>query len=119
MLVHIHSHCRVRLTFPTRSDNTTAEASANSLFSTKFPLCLVLEKIGFLAALHAIKLDVTHIPGPQNDAADLLSRWDGQATLPSMFSPQHRTHLSLASLWQTHASASVYPPNSTLAWLRS
>ncbi|CAE6910823.1 unnamed protein product [Symbiodinium sp. CCMP2592] len=51
-----------------------AQAGLNKMFSTKFPLGLVLEHIALLAAMHRISIDVSHVPGAKNCKADALSR---------------------------------------------
>ena len=66
---------RISIRIPTLSDNTTAEAASNKLFSTTMPTALFLEKISLLVSSSSIEVDVSHIPGHDNDFADaLLSR---------------------------------------------
>ena len=40
----------------------------------------LLSNIWLLTAIFNIQLTVTHIPGAQNEVADLLSRWQGTDT---------------------------------------
>ena len=82
------------------------------------PHALVLEKISLLLALNGMLVETQHIPGAANQQADMLSRWDGIATLPPQFQAINRVHFTLESLWQVKAQFHVYPPGSTISWLR-
>ena len=61
---------RIPIRIPTLSDNTTAEAAANKLFSTLTPLALFLEKLSLLVSSSNVEVDITHIAGHDNDYAD-------------------------------------------------
>ncbi|CAK9036628.1 unnamed protein product [Durusdinium trenchii] len=64
---------RLPLRVQTLSDNTGAEAGSNKLFTTSFPQCLFVEKLCLLAACTCTEMDVSHIPGADNEEADALS----------------------------------------------
>ena len=115
--VQITGHCRLPLKIFTQTDNTGTEAVVNSLFSTQFPLALVLEKISIVIANHGLILDAQHIPGKSNVDADFLSRWTGTPDLPQKFQPNFRVQISIETLWKSRAAPAVYPIGSTLSWL--
>ena len=73
---------RIPLRIPSVSDNTSAEAGINRVFSTAHPLCLFLEKVSLLASKCCLDLDISHIAGHDNDIADKLSRWDFESSIP-------------------------------------
>ena len=58
------------------SDNTGAETCANKLYSSQMPLAAFSQRLALLSSYCGIFLDVTHIAGPKNEAADFLSRRD-------------------------------------------
>lgn len=111
------SHVRFPFRIVTHSDNTTAEATGNSLFSTKMPLALVLERLSFFCSRKAIRLEVQHIAGASNDLADFLSRWNGSDDLPSDILKSNRLRLPLSQLWALHPVATVYPDSGTVPWI--
>ena len=77
---------------PSLSDNTAAEAGANRLFTTSKPLCFFLERLSLMACKFHMQLDVSHVPGEQNDVADkLLSRWSFDTPPPFDFPMERRT----------------------------
>ena len=55
-------------------DNIGSVASNNKLFSTKKPLCYVLQATVSWACALRCSLDLNHLPGRDNDWADWLSR---------------------------------------------
>ena len=65
---------RFPIVLRSQSDNTGAEASSNSMFTTKIPLCFFVERLCLLTASVHAHLDVSHIPGYANDLADRISR---------------------------------------------
>ena len=67
---------RIPLRIPAVSDNTSAEAGINRVFSTAHPLSLFLEKLSLLASKCCMDLDISHTAGHDNDIADKLSCWD-------------------------------------------
>ena len=66
----------VPLHFQSLSDNVAAEASGNKFFTTSAPLCYFVEHLASILSSERISCDISHIPGPLNLDADLLSRWD-------------------------------------------
>lgn len=107
---------RVSLTLKSVSDNTGAEAGSNKLFSTKFPLCLFLERLCLLSSFCQATLDVSHISGPSNELADAISRWNDQDLPPFGLKESDRITLSLSQLWFPKQEITVYPHGSTLSW---
>ena len=87
---------RLALKLPALSDNSGAEAVCNKLYTSKVPLNLFVRKLCMWSALSGITLECSHIAGEKNDDADLLSRWDGNAsTLPERFRAEDRFHVDL------------------------
>ena len=98
------------------SDNTTAEAVSNKLFSTQMPIALFLEKLSLLIASSHVDVEVSHIAGHSNDHADALSRWDGIGDPPHHFMHHDRFHLSLPQLWNLERHPTLHPPDTHLPW---
>jgi hypothetical protein len=119
-LLHIfafqYPHQRLRVILPTVSDNTSAEAGVNQLFTTSEPLCFFLEKIGQLSSSLNVDMDTSHISGVDNVTADLLSRWDFESILPTGFTQSNPLKLTFSDLWITKSSLRVVPPNLQLLW---
>lgn len=109
-------HQRICLTLPAVSDNTSAEAGVNNLFTTKLPLALFLERLAFLSSLIGADLDTSHIAGASNEDADLLSRWNFKDPLPDRFTPENRIRLSLTDLWRETPTMSFHPESISLPW---
>ena len=107
---------RIPIRIPTLSDNTTAEATSNKLFSTSMPIALFLEKLSLLISSSCIEVDVSHIPGHNNDWADALSRWDGAGQPPHHFLLHDRYPLTLSQLWNLDARPRLFPPDTQLPW---
>lgn len=107
---------RIPIRIPPLSDNTTAEAASNKLFSTLMPLALFLEKLSLLVSSSNIEVDITHIPGHDNDYADALSRWDGNGDPPHHFLPHDRYPLTLHNLWNLEAKPRLFPPDVQIPW---
>ncbi|CAE7245629.1 unnamed protein product [Symbiodinium sp. CCMP2592] len=108
---------RVPLRLPSLCDNSGAEAGLNKMFSTKFPLGLVLEHIALLAAMHRISIDVSHVPGAKNCKADALSRPAEYPTPPDCL-PCQRIRFGLSALWEPCPEVQIFPSSFTLPWLR-
>ena len=107
---------RIPIRIPTLSDNTTAEATSNKLFSTSMPIALFLEKLSLLISSSCIEVDVSHIPGHNNDCADALSRWDGVGQPPHHFLLHDRYPLTLSQLWNLDTRPQLFPPDTQLPW---
>ena len=107
---------RIPIKIPTLSDNTTAEAVSNKLFSTQMPIALFLEKLSLLISLSQVEVDVSHIPGHSNEYADALSRWSGDGNPPHHFLRHERFSLSLAQLWQLDRHPKLIPSDTSLPW---
>ena len=80
----------VPLHFQSLSDNVAAEASINKLFTTSTPLCHFVEHLAYILVSERLTCDVSHIPGPLNVDADLLSRWDFLSDLVTSPPSSHR-----------------------------
>ena len=121
-LVYIASRffpgARIPIRIPTLSDNSTAEAVANKLFSTNMPIALFLEKLSLLISSSSLEVDVTHIPGHDNVFADSLSRWNGEGSPPHHFLHHDRFPLTLHQLWNLDHHPKVFPVNTQLPWKR-
>ena len=111
-----YPHQRLRVILPTVSENTSAEAGVNQLFTPSEPLCFFLEKIGQLSSSLNVDVDTSHISGVDNVIADLLSRWDFESPLPTGFTPSNRVRLTLSELWMIKSSLRVVPQNLQLLW---
>ena len=108
---------RIPIRIPTLSGNTTAEAASNKLFSTTMPIALLLEKLSLLISSSSIEVDVSHIPGHDNDFADaLLSRWDGLGEPPHHVILHDRHQLSLRQLWNLEYRPRLMPPDTQIPW---
>ena len=59
---------------PTASDNTSAEAGTNKVFTTAQLLCDFLRDVAAWSACNHVRLQVTHVAGEKNTWADELSR---------------------------------------------
>ena len=97
--VRIHSWC----------DNTGAEASSNSLFTTAWPLAAFTQRLALISSLTGIHLDVGHISGPTNVDADHLSRWVAPAPLASRWKAENRRRVFLKQLWFASPCVTVSP----------
>ena len=98
------------------SDNSGAESGVNKLFTTSYPLCIFLERLGLLSAICFAELDATHISGPSNEFADGLSRWDMISLPPYGFCIHDRFEVSLQSLWFPKSEITVHPSTVSLNW---
>ena len=107
---------RIPIRIPMLSDNTTAEAVSNKLFSTQMPIALFLEKLSLLIASSHVDVEVSHIAGHSNDQADALSRWDGIGDPPHHFMYHDRFPLSLPTLWNLERHPTLHPPDTRLPW---
>ena len=98
------------------SDNVAAEASGNKLFTTSAPLCYFVEHLASILVSERISCDISHIPGPLNQDADLLSRWDLESELSSRFAATHRHRMSLEGFFRFHRAVRVHPSSFPLQW---
>ncbi|CAE7390246.1 unnamed protein product [Symbiodinium sp. CCMP2456] len=101
----------VRFVLPTASDNTSAEAGLNKLFSTAEPLGTFLRLAATWAHLHRVQFQVEHLAGEKNTWADALSR--GRIAFIKHRSAE-RTRVSLTQL--ASASHSVSLHGAATAW---
>jgi len=106
----------IPIRIPTLSDNSTAEALSNKLFSTSMPIALFLEKLSLLISSSSLEVDVSHIPGHGNTFADALSRWNGEGLPPHHFLPHDRFPLTLEAFWNLEQRPKLFPPNTRLPW---
>lgn len=107
---------RIPLRLPALSDNSGAESVANKLFTTTMPLALFVEKISLLSALSGCELDVSRIPGHDDDVADALSRWNQSGDPPHKIAFASRFSFSLAELWNIRCAARLVPSNTWIPW---
>lgn len=107
---------RVSLIIKSLSDNTGAEAGINKLFTTKFPLCLFLERLSLMSASTNSNLDVSHIAGPSNELADAISRWNFDQSPPYGLSLSGRLRISLQQLWFPRPTVSIHPKGAQVSW---
>ena len=63
----------LRFVLHSASDNTSAEAGINKLFTTTKPLCRFLKLVASWSARQNVQLAVTHLAGEQDAWADKLS----------------------------------------------
>ena len=100
-----------RFVLPSASDNTSAEAGINKLFTTSAPLSDFLQLVAAWSAHSNTRLALTHVAGEKNTWADELSR-----DRISRF--QHRQHererISLASLACPKGAVTLHPQSA--AW---
>lgn len=118
LLTRSFANHRINMNISTNTDNTSAEARLNSLFSTHYPMNKLLARVSFLLAQHNIILDAQHVPGKTNEIADALSRWSGKPSdpLPESIHSQHRVRFSLPDLWQFQQQPCIHPVGVTLHW---
>ena len=107
---------RIPIRIPTLSDNTTAEAVSNKLFSTSMPIALFLEKLSVLVSSSCVDVDVSHIPGHDNDFADALSRWNGEGQPPHHFLLHDRFPITLRQIWCLDKHPRLFPNTVSLPW---
>ena len=88
----------------------------HKLFTTVQPVAFFAQRLATVAWQSAVTLDTTHVSGCHNDAADLLSRWQGEELLPSHFHPEYRVDCSLPILWDGVKDVRVFPPIANLLW---
>ena len=115
-LCHLLPAQRFALTLKSISDNTSAEAGSNSMFTTKAPLCFFLERLCLLCASVHAHLDVSHVPGYNNEFADKLSRMDLNEPLPNGIKASDRIRLQLAQLWHPQRPITICPAGATVQW---
>jgi len=107
---------RFALTLKSVSDNTAAESTSNSLFTTKAPLCFFVEKLCLLSSAVHAHLDVSHIPGYANELADMISRMNLEEPLPPILQASDRIRISLDQIWHPTKAVSIFPKGSTVSW---
>ena len=103
---HRQHHKHATFCLPTGSDNSAAEATLNTLFSTTWPLCHFLRLAAGWAHRHGVALQVSHLPGELNDWADDLSR---DRLERFQHRPAERFRISPAELAQEAARVSLHP----------
>ena len=100
---------RMPICLKSLSDNSGAESVSNKLFTTSKPLCFFVGKLTLLATMTGTKLDVSHIPGQDNEIADQWSRWDEVSDIPFEFNPDDRVRFILPHLWNPDLTCSLHP----------
>ena len=112
----VTSSGRFHVRIPSWTDNTGAEAVANKLYTSRYPLCMFAQRLALFSCFTAMELDTTHISGPRNELADWLSRWNGADPLPNGLDPAFRIPLDLRQLWHRANSVALFPAQSQLDW---
>ena len=107
---------RFPIVLRSQSDNTGAEASSNSMFTTKVPLCFFVERLCLLTASVHAHLDVSHIPGYANELADRISRLNLDQDIPIDLQASERIRLPLNSLWHPSRKVEIFPKGCSLSW---
>ena len=107
---------RMPICLKSLSDNTGAESVSNKCFTTTKPLCFFVEVLTKFASQTGVELDVSHIPGKDNDVADDLSRWDFTGLVPHGFSLADRVRMSVLQLWKPKLKCTLVPSESHLVW---
>lgn len=114
--IHLKPGQRLGITIRSWSDNTGAEATGNTLFTTTFPLCLFAERLCILSSLAHAELDISHISGASNDLADAISRWNMDRLPPHGLRLSDRIRIQLSSIWNPKPEFQIYPTGSTVSW---
>ena len=86
------------------------------MFTTKVPLCFFLERLCLLCASVHAHLDVSHVPGYNNEFADKLSRMDLNEPLPNGINASDRIRLPLAQLWHPQRPITICPAGASVQW---
>ncbi|CAE7800522.1 unnamed protein product, partial [Symbiodinium sp. CCMP2456] len=103
---------RLRVRIKSWSDNAGAESVSNKLYTWKCPLCTTP---CFVQFLFIMSLDVSHIPSEYNKDADMLSRIQDFAELPSRF-PLSTRLLDVEQLWFRRTAVFLNLPDFPLRW---
>ena len=77
-------------------DNMGAVSSANKLFTTKAPMCYIVQSIASWATILRCNVSLNHLPGALNDWADMLSR-DNIGFIQNL-NPAHRINVDIGTL---------------------
>ena len=106
----------MRLTVPSFSDNTGAEAVCAKLLTTKSPLCFFAQLVSMVSTRLGIRLDVQHISGERNADADLLSRWDEQAPLGERWDLDMQYRFSVQDFFDQRHDVRLFPSDAHILW---
>ena len=109
LLCLLHPGCQLCIRMHSWCDNSGAEATANKLFTTSWPLAAFVQRLAILSGFTGIQLDVQHIAGPKNEEADYLSRWRPPAASASRWKLSNRRRIKLKDLWQASPCITVSP----------
>ena len=107
---------RMRLTVPSFSDNSGAEAVCAKLLTTKSPLCFFAQLVSMVSTRLGIRLDVQHISGERNTDADLLSRWDEQSPLGEHWDLDLRYRFSVQDFFDQRHDVRLFPSDAHILW---
>ena len=116
LFAHFCPGGRMRLTVPSFSDNTGAEAVCAKLPTTKTPLCFFAQLVAMVSTRLGIRLDVQHISGERNEEADLLSRWDEQAPLGERWDLDMRYRFSVQDFFDQRHDVRLFPSDANILW---
>ena len=65
LLGTLHPCCRMAVRMHSWCENTGAEASANSLFATSWPLAAFTQRLALMSSYTGVHKDVHHVAGPK------------------------------------------------------
>ena len=116
LFAHFCPGGRMRLTLPSFSDNTGTEAVCAKLLTTKSPLCFFAQLVAMVSTRLGIRLDVRHISGERNEAADLLSRWDEKAPLGERWNLDMRYRFSVQDFFDQRHDVRLFPSDARILW---
>ncbi|CAE7469933.1 unnamed protein product, partial [Symbiodinium necroappetens] len=116
LFAHFCPGGRMRLTLPSFSDNTGAEAVCAKLLTTKTPLCFFAQLVAMVSTRLGIRLDVQHISGERNIDADLLSRWDEKALLGERWNLDMRYRFSVQDFFDQRHDVRLFPSDARILW---
>ena len=77
-------------------------SSSGSLFSTKVPLCYILQAMSCTALAFRASLQVSHVAGKLNAWADMISRHRDHAAFMALLSADRRVAVDFSSLRIPH-----------------
>ena len=97
-----------KFALPSASDNTSAEAGINKLFTTTEPLCDFLQDVAAWSACNHVRLQVTHVPGEKNTWADELRR---NKLARVAHRARQRQHFTLSQLAFCTGRVQLHPPD--------
>ena len=115
VVIHSQPGFRISIRIPTLSDNSAAESTSNSLFTTAMPLALFAEKLCHRSLLQVWKSILPTFP--VKTMRLLMLFLDGMVkTSPRSCCKQDRIHCSLSELWISARRPRLVPSDTWLPW---